>query len=850
MKRRCCCLVLAFVAVLLHAGAYTFDYDFRNKAVSEALLIIAREHPELNIAMILSELDGYRSSARVRTDNAFEAISQTIGINPISVVKRRNGIYVEALQHGRHRYSGLVVDPEGEPLPGVMVMMLAPADSTVVTYGITDAAGRFSIPCDYAGVIAKLTLVGSTPLLHRCSDFGVGTLVMDRAPIELSSVSVVADRVHAYADKTVYVPTGRQKRNAQGATDLLQLMAIPQIRVGQPGASGAVCDNFGQPVAVYINYAQASAADMEGMRTTDVKRVEYLESPADPRFHGARSVIHIILQTYEYGGYTKVSAGAKALAGQSGRVGVFSRFACKRMSYDLSVGFTDRRDDHTGANVTEDYHLADGSISRSEAVSGSRLREQALPLTFRATYAARKMQIANSLSYTYGRKPCDDVSGTLHYSTPAGVAERGLERTNSSTRHALTYRGNFNFFLPAGFALNIVPSLSFAREVSAMAYSGGTPGGDIVRDASERMFNYRLNAFLIKRLAEKHSLMFAGSLGNNGNRVDYSGTAAFQTHFNIGFGSAIAGYSFRSGKLAVAADGGVVADRSVINGSVQAGVSPCANANLRYAFSTRHALNLSLAYVSEMPGMNNKTPDVLQSNELLYITGNPDLRNARRCHVRMSYGCTAAAGVNLSAYAGYSAVANPVRTVYSLYNGGTALLRGYANGDLFGELAAGVSVNWVLLDGNLQLAVNPEFCHYRSTGPLGDALGSMKCDFSATYNLGDFYFRGAADWRGREIDVFTGERVSHRAAYSVAAGWSRGNWNLRASAGNFLNRGWRGDSSELHAGVYAMKREVITGAYHPEVSVSVVYSFGYGRKVGREDEVKADGADSGSAILR
>ena len=59
----------------------------------------------------------------------------------------------------------------------------------------------------------------------------------------------------------------------------------------------------GQSVAIYINYILASAEEMEGISTSDVRRVEYLDFPSDPRFQGNEHVVNFIVQKYESGGY-------------------------------------------------------------------------------------------------------------------------------------------------------------------------------------------------------------------------------------------------------------------------------------------------------------------------------------------------------------------------------------------------------------------------------------------------------------------------------------------------------------------------------------------------------------------
>ena len=114
---------------------------------------------------------------------------------------------------------------------------------------------------------------------------------------------------------TTYIPTGKQKNASQNAVDLLRQMAMPQIQINP--VSEAVTDNAGGEVAIFINFLEASKEEMEGLRTPDVKKVEYLEFPTDPRFRGAQRVINIIVQEYAYGGYTKLTTNENFLVGFS-----------------------------------------------------------------------------------------------------------------------------------------------------------------------------------------------------------------------------------------------------------------------------------------------------------------------------------------------------------------------------------------------------------------------------------------------------------------------------------------------------------------------------------------------------
>ena len=110
----------------------------------------------------------------------------------------------------------------------------------------------------------------------------------------LDEIVVEAQMQRTSPTSTTFIPTVKQKNASQNAVDLLRQMAIPQIKISS--VNEVVTDNAGGEVAIFINFLEASKEEMEGLRTPDVKKVEYLEFPTDPRFRGAQRVINIIVK--------------------------------------------------------------------------------------------------------------------------------------------------------------------------------------------------------------------------------------------------------------------------------------------------------------------------------------------------------------------------------------------------------------------------------------------------------------------------------------------------------------------------------------------------------------------------
>ncbi|MDE6279891.1 MAG: carboxypeptidase-like regulatory domain-containing protein, partial [Paramuribaculum sp.] len=339
----------------LSAFAGKYNYSFSNTPISEAIVKIIKEHPEINISFIYKELDNYKTSAKIDTDDAYEALVSAIGLNPVTITTKKGSFYIEALQHGKYMYNGSVVDVKGNPVEAATVIFQNPGDSTVITYGLTDGEGLFSIPCDKRDVIAKISCLGYKTTYRNLDSFNAGTITMHESAIKLPSVTVEENPVTAYSDKTVYVPTKRQRSAAQNAVDLLKFMAIPQIRI-KP-ITNSVTDNFGQEVVLYVNGLEASEGELEGLKTADVRRVEYLEFPTDSRYRGAHAVINFVVQEYVFGGYTMASVSENFLIGLSSRANMFSKFAYGKMRYDLYVASNNFSSRHIGSSLSGSYRL-------------------------------------------------------------------------------------------------------------------------------------------------------------------------------------------------------------------------------------------------------------------------------------------------------------------------------------------------------------------------------------------------------------------------------------------------------------------------------------------------------------
>ena len=843
------------ILILLTIGspsyAYRYSYAFKDTPISEAIVRISKEHPEINISFIYKELDNYRTSGRINTDDAFDALRQTIGLNPISVIRKDKNYYIEALQHGKFQYTGRVIGTDNEPVVAATVMLLTPNDSTVITYGITDDAGRFSIPCDRQGVIGKLSCLGYKPLMKKFDTFSVGTIIMPERAVALHEIKVDSDNIFLYPDKSIYLPSSRQKKASTDAIDLLRHMAIPRIVISP--IDGEVKGNSGKAIALYINNMEASKEELLGLNTQDVRKVEYLEFPTDPRFHGAERVINFIVQEYEYGGYTKIGTADDFLIGFSNKTTLYSKFSLKKWTFDLYMGSNNKNNHHNGNSTEATYSLIDNSgnnyqLKRTETLENSHLKQDEYPVTLRATLNTDKIQVRNTLGYTHSNTRADNQSGSLKYD-PSNGNENTFSIQNPVVSNTCAYNGMVYLSLPKDMALNITPKFTYTHSNDSYVYETTFQNEDIVRNACEDAYWYRVDATLSKKINDHNTIDFGVNCGEWINILKYSGTNNYHDSFHLGFAAALLSYNHRNQKVSMNARAGICHEPSRINDITDKVTYPFAGLSFSYSPNFKNSFSSYFEFSTSSPTIKDRVSDILKQNEFMYITGNPYLKSYSVFGAMLSYSWIPSRHLNISAYGNFMEYFNRGVTIYKPYDEGHGLLRTFVNDGNMVSSSVGVSANWKLADDKLHISANVKQSIFGSSGIYDRKLYPFTFYLQATYYLDNFYFQAYYQSPQKILYSSSPQTYSFRNLHNISMGWADSHWNIRLTAANFFNKGWNVAIEDLETKLYSSRANMQGTDTHSKISISATYTFNYGKKVSVGNEVGQQSGSS-SAILK
>lgn len=844
MKR----LIILFAVMLCVATAFAqrFSYRFNHTPLADALVQIAGQHPDIHINFIYNELDKYPVTATIHTDDAYDMLRQLIGLNPVSVISSGGRYYVEALQHGKYCYTGKVVGSDNEPVVAATVMLLAPKDSTVITYGITDEAGRFSIPCDKRGVIGKRSCLGYMTTKKNFNAFSMGTILMEEQAVSLGTVTVEAENAHLYSDKSVYMPTATQKNASQSGSELLNHMAIPQLSII---SGNSITTNAGKPVAIFIDYLPASENDLLAMRVSDVKSVEYLEYPSDPRLQGNPYVINFIMQQYKYGGYAKAYGFGTFLNGHQEQMIGNVRMQYKRMTYDLMGSAYNSGSSHTGSDLTEIFRLPqdDETVKHFERISeleSSKRHRNNYYLIFKATYNSDKVQASTLINSNLDRQPNTVQNGTVSYSNNVYPTSEYRPVTNNFSKF-ISYNGYYFFILPRNNSITFTPkySLSHTDQNSDYSESGYS---SILNSATDN------TNFLSGDLKFKHDFGKFGSLmgfakgSYQYNRTSYSGSAIGLDRAKssrIGFG---ANYEVTVNKVRGHLEFGWDWDRLQFGSSVDRRNAPSLDISLQYSPTRKHSFSAIFQYESWLPSPNFKSDQIITASPFLKYTGNPNLFPAKSYDIDFSYTWIPNNNYSLGAYAWAWIVRD--RYAYDYEADGDGVIRtikqpmgSYAQGRYGIKGTARFFDRSLVLTGNLSQLFNHNGKPY-DVNHFHIYYTLQMTYYLKNWNFGLTYISTVGSWDGMMNGIWQRDKDD----YYLRVGWSKSNWNLSALVMNIGRWNWRSSRRVMNSEFFSTDETLINGNSHALVKITATYTFGFGKKVGRDNEPQISGtAESG-----
>ncbi len=664
---------------------------------------------------------------------------------------------------------------------------------------------------------------------------------------KLKEVVVEAELQKTDASKTTYTPTTREKQASQTGVELIDQIGIPQLMV----VNNTIQTNSGKDVAVFIDYIPAGATELQAMKITDVKRVEYYEYPSDPRLQGNQFVVNFIMTRYEYGGYVK-ALGNMDLPIYDSQLLANGRLQYKKMTYDVLGYGWNRNDHHTGNDFLETYRIPqqDGTMKDfqrfSNTLSGVEKRQR-FQATFKATYNSEKVQAASIISGNFNHTPHSDITGNVTY-TPADYPSSEYSSTSNSLSKSLFYNGYYFLALSHHNTLKFTPSYTFSHTDNNSSYTEG--GFAPIFNGAVDNTNSLQGSLTFSHDFEKYGNLSISATGNyDYSRTAYSGSVESLERSKTCTASTSATYSVAAGNFYGHINVGWQWYKSVFSGIKDRHSKPWMNFSLQYGFREKHSIAAEFHYSTWPPSANYTSENIIHSTPLMYYTGNPGLFPFKAFDYYLRYTWLPNRNYSLSAYITAWNVKDRYVYCYEPYSDGLIRtirqpLGGYVQGSY------GVTTTLRFLNRSLVF-----------TGRLSQTLNHNGKPYSVNHSSINWYARlryYIKNWNlalyysspnGSPDGCMNGIWVKDKSNWNISAGWSNVHWNIRCTLYNLTRWNYRAQGQSMESHYYDTEKTYYNSSCHASARLSITYTFGFGKKVKKDNEPSVSDQTSSGILM-
>lgn len=667
---------------------------------------------------------------------------------------------------------------------------------------------------------------------------------------ELKEVVVEAENQRTSATVSTYIPGKRQKQASQDAVTLLAHMGIPQIEVNP--ATLTVTNVAGKEVALFVDFVEATPQELQGMRTEDVKKVEYLVNPSDPRFHGKNYVINFVMQKYEWGGYTKLH-GEKYFGLNNVTASVYSKMSYKKIIYDIYVDESNSRNNHLGYNGTEHFLLPDfrgegkKEITRFTTTDGGKYRNNTNNFGGRVLYNTDRLQFSNNLSYRISDTPHNDLIHSQNYAANF-MDETTSWRNSTSIDRLAKYYNDLTYTLSNRVSIGGGILYIYCRNSSNSDYFTDKDV-NIVNDAKETSHSFQFGPNLSWTPNRSNTFYFNGGFTKIWDKINYFGNSPSTQKYTITSGFMFTTYRHNFDKCVIGGSFGWLWESNKISGIKMDSNFPRIYLYTSWSPTRNHQIYGSVYYNKNVPASFQKSPNRLQQDELIWYTGNPYLHDFPNFNGDFSYTWLPNNRLQLTIDGSYSTTRDRCVAIYTPDGPEGTLLRQYVNKGNYHTGNMGFNATAKFLGGRLVAKLRPQLWMRKSTGEYKWDRQEISCTVQLTYYFGNFYLWGWYMTPNQYQNSGNGVVTHQPSRYKLELGWGKGEWKVNLSAYNFAQYSWDNGKTTLDSPYYGFERKNYGAAYHARFGASLTYTIGYGKKVNRADEIKVSGGTE-SAILK
>ena len=283
-----------------------------------------------------------------------------------------------------------------------------------------------------------------------------------------------------------------------------------------------------------------------------------------------------------------------------------------------------------------------------------------------------------------------------------------------------------------------------------------------------------------------------------------------------------------------------------IGGTRQHSVRPTVEADLNASFGSKFYLSTSAIVYMRSPSASESNPTVVRSSELLWLAGDPGLKSLFSWNLSNQLTFLAARWLDFSWGVSYSRSSNQIIPSYKAATSGMGgIIKMMQNAPAENDISTSMTVTGKFFDGDLSVYLSPKLFYFDVNGKYASKFTFATVSGGIDYYYKDFSFSVWYDNPYKDISMAGMERSWEEGSWSASVDYGNDNLKLRLRVDDIFNdkkKSWTKYESPTFS---SMLNSFKTGR---QISLSVSYVFGYGKKVSQSIDVESPSSIKTSVI--